>query len=109
MSIYFLSGNGTEAIVRKYPHPSRQFFFSLHLYDKEGGEEEETVSEMEIKKEIELKEGMEGLDSPLVAVIKTEVSTETNSFPANDNAGAYNPYILVRCYLLLLELIGAIG
>lgn len=28
-------GNGTEDIVRRYAHPSRLFFFSLHLYDKE--------------------------------------------------------------------------
>eukprot|EP01038_Epipyxis_sp_PR26KG_P004993 gene4993-6978_t len=28
-------GNGTEDIVRKYHNPSRLFFFSLHLYDKE--------------------------------------------------------------------------
>ena len=27
-------GNGTEDIVRRYPNPSRIFFFSLHLYDK---------------------------------------------------------------------------
>ena len=27
-------GNGTEDIVRRYPHPSRIFFFSLHLYEK---------------------------------------------------------------------------
>lgn len=30
----FVSGNGTEDIVRHYAHPSRLFFFSLHLYDK---------------------------------------------------------------------------
>lgn len=30
-------GNGTEDIVRRYPNPSRIFFFSLHLYEK--GEE----------------------------------------------------------------------
>jgi SHAQKYF class myb-like DNA-binding protein len=30
-------GNGTEDIVRRYKHPSRLFFFSLHLYDKEEG------------------------------------------------------------------------
>jgi acetoin utilization deacetylase AcuC-like enzyme len=28
-------GNGTEDIVRRYAHPSRLFFFSLHLYDKD--------------------------------------------------------------------------
>jgi acetoin utilization deacetylase AcuC-like enzyme len=28
-------GNGTEEIVRMYPHPSRLFFFSVHLYDHE--------------------------------------------------------------------------
>lgn len=27
-------GNGTEDIVRRYPHPSRLFFFSVHLFDK---------------------------------------------------------------------------
>ena len=27
-------GNGTEDIVRRYPHPSRLFFFSVHLYEK---------------------------------------------------------------------------
>eukprot|EP00605_Chrysophyceae_sp_TOSAG23-4_P001803 GSChrysophyteH1.ASY1.ANO1.1993.1 assembled CDS len=27
-------GNGTEDIVRRYTHPSRLLFFSLHLYDK---------------------------------------------------------------------------
>lgn len=27
-------GNGTEDIVRRYPNPSRIFFFSLHLYEK---------------------------------------------------------------------------
>lgn len=26
-------GNGTEDIVKTYPHPSRLFFFSVHLYD----------------------------------------------------------------------------
>lgn len=26
-------GNGTEDIVKLYPHPSRLFFFSVHLYD----------------------------------------------------------------------------
>lgn len=31
----FFTGNGTEDIVRRYPHPSRLFFFSVHLYDKE--------------------------------------------------------------------------
>jgi len=31
-------GNGTEDIVRRYPNPSRIFFFSLHLYEK--GEEQ---------------------------------------------------------------------
>lgn len=30
-------GNGTEDIVRRYKHPSRLFFFSLHLFDKEEG------------------------------------------------------------------------
>ena len=30
-------GNGTEDIVRRYAHPSRLFFFSLHLFDKEHG------------------------------------------------------------------------
>jgi acetoin utilization deacetylase AcuC-like enzyme len=30
-------GNGTEDIVKRYPHPSRLFFFSLHLYEKEHG------------------------------------------------------------------------
>lgn len=29
------AGNGTEDIVRRYAHPSRLFFFSLHLYDKD--------------------------------------------------------------------------
>ena len=29
------TGNGTEDIVRRYAHPSRLFFFSLHLYDKD--------------------------------------------------------------------------
>jgi hypothetical protein len=29
------TGNGTEDIVRRYSNPSRLFFFSLHLYDKE--------------------------------------------------------------------------
>ena len=29
-------GNGTEDIVRRYPNPSRIFFFSLHLYDKDS-------------------------------------------------------------------------
>ncbi len=28
-------GNGTEDIVRQYKHPSKLFFFSSHLYDKE--------------------------------------------------------------------------
>jgi len=28
-------GNGTEDIVRRYTNPSRLFFFSVHLYDKE--------------------------------------------------------------------------
>lgn len=28
-------GNGTEDIVRRYQHPSRLFFFSLHLFDQE--------------------------------------------------------------------------
>jgi acetoin utilization deacetylase AcuC-like enzyme len=28
-------GNGTEDIVRRYTQPSRLFFFSVHLYDKE--------------------------------------------------------------------------
>jgi acetoin utilization deacetylase AcuC-like enzyme len=34
--LILLVGNGTEDIVRRYPHPSRLFFFSLHLYDKEA-------------------------------------------------------------------------
>jgi acetoin utilization deacetylase AcuC-like enzyme len=29
------AGNGTEDIVRRYADPSRLFFFSLHLYEKE--------------------------------------------------------------------------
>ncbi|RYG68417.1 hypothetical protein EON64_05230 [archaeon] len=29
------AGNGTEDIVRRYAHPSRLFFFSLHLFDQE--------------------------------------------------------------------------
>lgn len=29
------TGNGTEDIVRRYPNPSRLFFFSLHLFDLE--------------------------------------------------------------------------
>lgn len=33
----FPLGNGTEDIVRRYSHPSRLFFFSLHLYEKEDG------------------------------------------------------------------------
>ena len=28
-------GSGTEDIVRRYPHPSRLFFFCLHLFDEE--------------------------------------------------------------------------
>lgn len=28
-------GNGTEEIVRRYPFPSRLFFFSLHLFDSD--------------------------------------------------------------------------
>lgn len=28
-------GNGTEDIVRRFPEPSRLFFFSLHLYDRD--------------------------------------------------------------------------
>lgn len=28
-------GNGTEDIVRRYQHPSRLFFFSVHLFDKD--------------------------------------------------------------------------
>ena len=28
-------GSGTEEIVRRYPHPSRLFFFCLHLFDEE--------------------------------------------------------------------------
>lgn len=28
-------GNGTEDIVRRYPHPSKLLFFSMHLYDKD--------------------------------------------------------------------------
>ncbi len=34
-------GNGTEDIVRRYPHPHRLLFFSLHIYDK--GDEQEPV------------------------------------------------------------------
>jgi acetoin utilization deacetylase AcuC-like enzyme len=30
-------GNGTEDIVRRYQHPSRLFFFSVHLFDKDEG------------------------------------------------------------------------
>lgn len=33
MFSYYSIGNGTEDIVRRYPHPSRLFFFSVHLYD----------------------------------------------------------------------------
>jgi len=29
------SGNGTEDIVRRYQHPSKLFFYSVHLYEKE--------------------------------------------------------------------------
>ena len=32
-------GNGTEDIVRKYSHPSRLFFYSVHLFEKEAGYE----------------------------------------------------------------------
>ena len=36
-------GNGTEEIIRKYKDPTRLFFFSIHLFDKEeveaGGNE----------------------------------------------------------------------
>lgn len=28
-------GNGTEDIVKRFPEPSRLFFFSLHLFDKD--------------------------------------------------------------------------
>lgn len=31
-------GNGTEDIVRRYKEPSRLFFFSVHLYEKDPGE-----------------------------------------------------------------------
>jgi hypothetical protein len=31
-SLLFL-GNGTEDIVRRYQHPSRLLFFSIHLFD----------------------------------------------------------------------------
>lgn len=51
----YLAGNGTEDIVRRYQHPSRLFFFSVHLYDKEdppstfeffpgSGRDDDTVS-----------------------------------------------------------------
>ena len=33
--MFTLTGNGTEDIVSRYCQPSRLFFFSLHLYDKE--------------------------------------------------------------------------
>lgn len=39
MSLYYITnhiiGNGTEEIVRNYNDPSRLFFFSIHLYDKD--------------------------------------------------------------------------
>jgi hypothetical protein len=33
---FFFLGNGTEDIVRRYQHPSRLFFFSIHLYDHDA-------------------------------------------------------------------------
>lgn len=43
---YFDSlGNGTEDIVRRYSHPSRLFFFSLHLYEKEDGGQQQHSSQ----------------------------------------------------------------
>ncbi len=38
-------GNGTEDIVRRYSHPSRLFFFSLHLYEKEDGGQQQHSSQ----------------------------------------------------------------
>ena len=32
-------GNGTEDIVRRYPNPSRLFFYSVHLFEKDEGYE----------------------------------------------------------------------
>jgi hypothetical protein len=46
-------GNGTEDIVRRYSHPSRLFFFSLHLYEKEPTADSNDSSTMSINTEIE--------------------------------------------------------
>jgi acetoin utilization deacetylase AcuC-like enzyme len=35
-------GNGTEEIVRRFDHPDRLLFFSIHLFDKEKKEKGST-------------------------------------------------------------------
>ena len=38
-------GNGTEEIVRRYDHPDRLLFFSIHLFDKEKKDKEKEAFE----------------------------------------------------------------